>query len=103
MAALAPLRVVVAHRPPFVFVNDSSGMNRYYGMLIDLLSKILLSSNLTSVASPPPTYYPAPINAGGALTDGIWTGEPTLQNEAPVARLERSSGSGLTMLTVGSY
>lgn len=74
MAALAPLRVVVAHRPPFVFVNDSSGINRYYGMLIDLLSKILLSSNLTSVASP--TYYPAPINAGGALTNGTWTGEP---------------------------
>ncbi len=81
------LRVVVAHRPPFVFVDDTGGPNgtsRVYGLLVDLLSRVLETSNLTSRALP--SYYPSPTNAGGTFSNGIWSGEgaPGVPGDAPM-------------------
>ncbi|KXZ45007.1 hypothetical protein GPECTOR_59g614 [Gonium pectorale] len=64
------LRVVVAHRPPFVFVANSTGNPFYYGLLIDLLNKILTTSNGTLSYN----IYVSPTNAGGSLTTSGWTG-----------------------------
>ncbi|GIL75503.1 hypothetical protein Vretifemale_5278 [Volvox reticuliferus] len=67
-----PLKVVVAHRPPFVYVRtDTSGNLTYSGLLIELFQKIL-AYNRTVISY---EYYPAPLNAGGTQTDnGQWTG-----------------------------
>ncbi|GFR49187.1 hypothetical protein Agub_g11211 [Astrephomene gubernaculifera] len=63
------LRVVVAHRPPFVFADNLSGRT-YYGLLIDLLEKILASGNVTYQYD----AYQSPTNAGGTLSSAGWSG-----------------------------
>jgi hypothetical protein len=74
MSAATRLRVVAAHRPPFVFVsNSSTGGNGTFisGMLIELLNRIL------AAADSPYKYdvYVSPSNAGGALSaSGSWSG-----------------------------
>ncbi|GIL75501.1 hypothetical protein Vretimale_8132 [Volvox reticuliferus] len=66
------IRVVAAHRPPFVLIKyDPSGRPDYSGLLIDLFKKILTHNNKSLF-----TYniYTSPINAGGSLLNGQWTG-----------------------------
>ncbi|GFR49186.1 hypothetical protein Agub_g11210 [Astrephomene gubernaculifera] len=65
------LRVVAAHRPPFVFaINSTDGRINFSGMLVDLLQKILLDGNSTLQYN----FYLSPTNAGGSSTGGAWNG-----------------------------
>ncbi|GIL75500.1 hypothetical protein Vretimale_8129 [Volvox reticuliferus] len=67
---MSKLRVVAAHRPPFVFVTNTSSGPYFSGLLIELLNKIL-----TNIAiSYPYEIYLSPSNAGGTLSNGTWNG-----------------------------
>lgn len=65
------LRVVAAHRPPFVFYNGNRSDLQFTGMLIDLLPTLLGYAQI----SPTVSYYNAPNDTTGSLVDGNWTGE----------------------------
>lgn len=70
-------RVVTNHRPPFVFVSNSS-INPYTGLLVDFLPILFIEAGL-----PPDRFqwYTSSINAGGSLgSNGSWTGELLLQS-----------------------
>ena len=67
------LRVVAAHRPPFVFYNGNRSSFQFTGMLVDLLPTLLGYAEI----NPKLEYYNAPQNEGGTLLDnGSWTGPP---------------------------
>ena len=84
--AVTRLRVVVAHRPPFVFVTNSPGSSSgntpfISGMLIELLNRIL------STIETPLKYdlYVSPSNAGGTLqASGNWSGALGTGSAAPL-------------------
>ena len=66
------LRVVTAHRPPFVFFNGNRTSFQFSGMLVDLLPTLLGYAQI----SPQVKYYNAADNEGGVLLgNGDWTGE----------------------------
>ncbi|GLI61922.1 hypothetical protein VaNZ11_004447 [Volvox africanus] len=67
---MSNLRIVVAHRPPFVFVKNGSQGTSFRGLLIDLLNKVLTNSNISN----PYEIYESPTNAGGTLSNGTWNG-----------------------------
>lgn len=78
LAMTANLTVAVAHRPPYVF--DKGGQypldQRFEGLLVDLLPRLLSETNITL----PFHYLPARDNEGGTLinaTAGIWNGAQT--------------------------
>ena len=66
------LRVVAAHRPPFVFFNGNRTRAdlQFTGMLVDVLPTLLGYARI----SPTIQYYNAPENVGGSLVNGSWTG-----------------------------
>ncbi|KAI8472309.1 MAG: hypothetical protein J3K34DRAFT_519790 [Monoraphidium minutum] len=69
--AAAPLRVVVAHRPPLVFVKDGPNGTTYTGMLIELLPRLLEQADIRRDYS----IYTLPSGGGGTLlANGSWTG-----------------------------
>lgn len=71
------LRVVTAHRPPFVFQNNYGGGGvPFYGMLIDLLPLLFQYANMNVTLD----YYYTPLDAGGVqLPNGSWNGETVLE------------------------
>ena len=70
------LRVVIAHRPPFVTTQNISlgqnGVPNYWGMLIDLLPLLLKKANISTDYE----YYVAPANSGGQIITELTTGIP---------------------------
>lgn len=68
------LRVVTAHRPPFVFQNtygDGMGVP-FYGMLVDLLPLLFQYARMNVTLD----YYYTPLDAGGVLLpNGTWNGK----------------------------
>ena len=68
------LRVVIAHRPPFVTTQNISlgpnGVPNYWGMLIDLLPLLLKKANISADFE----YYVAPANSGGQIVTELTTG-----------------------------
>ena len=81
------LRVIAAHRPPFVFYNgNSNGGLQFTGMLIDLLPTLLGYAQI----SPTIVYSNAPDNNAGSLVNGSWTGEESAAGQV----LSRGSPMG---------
>ncbi|EFJ50217.1 hypothetical protein VOLCADRAFT_89121 [Volvox carteri f. nagariensis] len=68
--AMQRIKVVVAHRPPFVFVANTSTGQLFSGLLIDLLNRILITGN----GSFQYDMYVSEINAGGTKSNGTWNG-----------------------------
>lgn len=66
-------RVAVAHRPPFIFVNDGgNGSTLYSGMLIELLNRVIATQSEAAITY---SLYTSPTNAGGTLdSNGAWSG-----------------------------
>ena len=69
---ISTLRVVAAHRPPFVFYNGNRTRAdlQFTGMLVDVLPTLLGYARI----SPTLQYYNAPENVGGSFVNGSWTG-----------------------------
>ena len=63
--------VATAHRPPYMFVDRETGS--FTGLLVDLLPLLFMAAGLNTTASSF-SYYTAPINSGGSLVNGTWTG-----------------------------
>jgi hypothetical protein len=79
------LQVVVAHRPPFVFVGRSGNTTLFSGMLVDLLDRIFTASNATARSY---DLYVSPSNAGGTLSSsGNWSGARRSGNREAAAPL----------------
>lgn len=78
----APLRVAVSNRPPFVFVGTHHAANGslYYGMLIDLLDKILVHN--PGLAPAGYSIYATLGDSGGTLTPSHgWSGRGALSSK----------------------
>ncbi|BDA49267.1 Glutamate receptor 2 [Coccomyxa sp. Obi] len=66
------LRVVAAHRPPFVFIDSSrSGNAAFYGFLVDLLPVLFQTAGLGNYTL---NYYTSTNSGGEKLDNGTWTG-----------------------------
>ncbi|KAK9918578.1 hypothetical protein WJX75_005119 [Coccomyxa subellipsoidea] len=70
--SLSVLRVVAAHRPPFVFIDGSrTGNAAFYGFLVDLLPLLFQTAGLGNYTL---QYYNSTNEGGERLQNGTWTG-----------------------------
>ncbi|GIL63424.1 hypothetical protein Vafri_17424, partial [Volvox africanus] len=67
---LKPLKVLVAHRPPFVFWNETSG--EHNGLLIDIFLEIIAHKSINN--SFDFIFTSTNDDAGGIPVNGTWTG-----------------------------
>ena len=67
------------HRPPYMFVDQQSGS--FTGLLVDLLPLLFMAAGFNTTASSF-SYYAAPMNSGGSLVNGTWTGACTPLQDA---------------------
>ena len=51
--------------------NARVGNAQFYGLLVDMLPTLFIYANLNATF----VYVEAPVNAGGALENGAWSGE----------------------------
>ena len=66
------MSVATAHRPPYMFVDQETGV--FTGLLVELLPLLFMAAGFNTTASSF-SYYTTPSNSGGSLVNGSWTGE----------------------------